>query len=97
MLAKCNFTEIEVLKAQLEQMSNRQEQQFHILNNNVHRVRIQPVHVIQNQAAGAIAKGVVGDAADEENPAPVTASLSHMNLALEGTNLHVTSMQQSMV
>jgi len=37
-------------------------------------VRIQPTHVVQNQAAGAIVEGVAHDAGDEENPAPVIAA-----------------------
>ena len=66
--------EMEILKAQIERMSNRQERQFQILNNNVHRVRIQPAHVVQHHAAGAIVEGVAHDAGDEENPAPGNAA-----------------------
>jgi len=65
--------ELEVVKAQLECMSNQQEWQFNIVNNNVHRLMIQPARVIRNHPAGAT-PAVAGDADDGTGPGNFVAA-----------------------
>jgi len=76
--------ELEALKAQIECFVNRHERQAMVMNNNIHRIMIQPAHVVQNetapaavpQAATAIQQVAVA------NGAAVNATVNAINVTL---------------